>query len=217
VKLSCLRRYGAACGLVLLLAGCAGMKAQTGQNQKAVLERHYNDNIGLAGRLSILYAQNGHEQGVHGSFTWDQHRDHIVLNLLSPLGQTLAVIDIKPGIAVLTQADKSPIAAADVDLLTAQALGWPLPVSGLREWLQGFGHTAEGHAFVAQPNNATSSFETPDGWTLTYGVWQDDADNTPQNRPKRIDLRRQTEQAGPVSIRIVVDKWQVTDTATTQQ
>lgn len=213
-----LRRYGAACGLALLLAGCAGMTAQTSLNQGSVaLKRHYNDSIVLAGRLSILYTQYGREQGVHGSFTWDQHSDHIVLSLFSPLGQTLVVIDIKPGIAVLTQADKNPIAAADVDLLLAQALGWPLPVSSLHEWLQGFGHTADGHAFVAQPNSTSSTFETPDGWTLNYGAWQDDADNTAQNRPKRIDLKRQTEQAGPVSIRIVIDKWQVAGTATASQ
>lgn len=173
-----------------------------------MLERRYNDNIELSGRLSIRYEQDRREQAVHGSFTWNQSARHIVLSLLSPLGQTLATIDIKPGLAVLTQSGKAPLAAADVDILTEQALGWPLPVSGLRDWLQGFGRGADGKSFVAQPSNDTTRYVTPDGWNLSYGEWQDDAAKTAQNRPKRIDLARDTKQAGPVSIRIVIDKWQ---------
>jgi outer membrane lipoprotein LolB len=64
---------------------------------------------------------------------------------------------------------------------------------------------------VAQTAQAPQRLLTPDGWTLTYGEWQDDAANTVQNHPKRIDLSRDTKQAGPVSIRIVIDKWQPSD------
>jgi outer membrane lipoprotein LolB len=46
---------------------------------------------------------------------------------------------------------------------------------------------------------------TRDGWRIRYAGWQDD---TPPTRPKRIDLERYTAQAGDVSIRIVIDKWQ---------
>jgi outer membrane lipoprotein LolB len=38
--------------------------------------------------------------------------------------------------------------------------------------------------------------------------WEDDYQTPAQSRPKRIDLTRQTEQAGKVMIRIVLDKWQ---------
>jgi outer membrane lipoprotein LolB len=203
-----LRHYGAALGLALSLTGCAGLMSQPQQNAGPPVARHYQETIALGGRMSIRYTQNNLEQAVHGSFTWDQQTRHIVLSLLSPLGQTLATIDIRPGMAVLTQSDKVPLAATDVDILTEQALGWPLPVAGLRDWLQGFGSSQDGQPFVAQPAQAPQRVLTPDGWTLTYGEWQDDAANTAQNRPKRIDLTRDTRQAGPVSIRIVIDKWQ---------
>jgi len=184
------------------------MTTHTATQAAPMLARTYQDSIALVGRLSILYAPNGRQQALHGSFTWDQHADHISLSLLSPLGQTLALIDVNAGVAVLTQAGQAAVTATDVDALTQQALGWPLPVAGMRDWLQGFGHSTDGQPFVAQPGSESSNFVTDDGWNLTYGAWQDDAANTLQNRPKRIDLKRQTEQAGAVSIRIVIDKWQ---------
>ncbi|MFL9880737.1 lipoprotein insertase outer membrane protein LolB [Herbaspirillum rhizosphaerae] len=207
MTINLLKHVAAAC-LVMLAAGCATVAPPESADSGPAVERRYNDSIDLSGRLSIRYEQDRREQAVHGSFTWNQSARHIVLSLLSPLGQTLATIDIKPGIAVLTQSGKPPLSAADVDVLTEQALGWPLPVSGLRDWLQGFGRGADGKAFVAQPSRDTVRFTTRDGWNLSYGEWQDDAAKTEKNRPKRIDLTRETKQAGPVSIRIVIDDWQ---------
>lgn len=209
-----LRRCGAALSLTLLLAACADMNPHSGQDPGPPVARHYQDSIVLNGRLSILYTQRNQPQSLYGSFTWSQQADHTQLSLLSPLGQTLAVIDIRPGIAVLTQPGKAPLAAADVDVLTAQALGWPLPVSGLRDWLQGFGHDLNGNPFVAHPANGPHRFLTQDGWTLTYGDWQDGEANSIRNHPKRIDLTRQTQQAGAVSIRIVIVEWQTRDMST---
>jgi outer membrane lipoprotein LolB len=200
-------KHAAATGLVLLAAGCASLSPQDAKDNGPALERQYSDAIDLGGRLSVRYEQNGREEAVHGSFTWNQSARHVVVTLLSPLGQTLATINIKPGVAVLTQSGKPPMTATDVDILTEQALGWPLPISGLRDWLQGFGRGADGKLFVAQPAADTVRLTTRDGWSLSYGEWQDGAANTASNHPKRIDLARETKQAGPVSIRIVIDSW----------
>jgi outer membrane lipoprotein LolB len=210
-----LRRYGAAFGLALLMSGCA-MLSPARPDAGPPLERHYSETITLGGRLSVRYTQNNQEQAVHGSFTWDQRSKHIAVSLLSPLGQTLATIDIGPDMAVLTQSGKPPLAATDVDILTEQALGWPLPIAGLRNWLLGFGRDAGGHDFTAQPSAEPLRLITSDGWNLSYGEWQDDVANTPKNHPRRIDLARETRQAGPVAIRIVIDQWQVSSTTATQ-
>jgi len=103
------------------------------------------------------------------------------------------------------QTGKGPRSAADVEGLTADTLGWPLPVAGLRDWLQGFATDPAGQRLVATPANDT--IVTREGWRLRYANWQSDAAaSTPH--PKRIDLARSTEQAGEVSIRIVIDTWQ---------
>jgi hypothetical protein len=52
------------------------------------------------------------------------------------------------------QAGRAPRTASDIDTLTAQqALGWSLPVSGLRDWLQGYATGASGKRFAASPAN----------------------------------------------------------------
>jgi outer membrane lipoprotein LolB len=93
--------------------------------------------------------------------------------------------------------------ARDIDALTAQALGWALPVSGMRDWLQGYATTADGKRFAASPAN--NSVVTSDGWTLTFVSWQDDKAALPM--PKRIDAQRPASAAsGPLALRIVLDQ-----------
>lgn len=193
----------------LLLSGCAtvGAPDETAAiaTSKPDALRVYHDAVELSGRLSVRYQEKGMDQAVHGSFTWAQGADRTVVTLLSPLGQTLATIHITPTLSTLTQSGRAPRVAADVDVLAAEALGWPLPLSGLRDWLQGFAVDAADRRFVAAQEGAKVT--TRDGWRIQYPTWQDDADPA-QRRPKRIDLERTTAQAGEVALRIVIDSWQ---------
>jgi outer membrane lipoprotein LolB len=169
----------------------------------AMTTRAYLQNIDLSGRLSVRYQRDGKDESLHGNFTWNQTPAQTGITLLSPLGQTVASIAITPEGASLQQSGNvPPRTAPDVDELVTASLGWPLPIAGLRYWLQGFGTDASGNAFVASPQ--APDVTTKDGWRLRYVNWQDD---TP-NRPKRIDLERWTAQAGDVAIRIVIDTWQ---------
>jgi outer membrane lipoprotein LolB len=198
-----------ALAFTLLGAGCANLTQPPAANAGAQQNlRPYRQNIELEGRLSLRYQQNHEERSVHGSFTWAQKNGQTTLRLLSPLGQTLAVIEIKPGLATLTQSGQAPRSAADADRLTAQTLGWPLPIAGLRDWLQGFATDADGKAFVAHApagSDDAVGVTTRDGWRIQYLNWQAGTTNGAA-MPKRIDLERYTEQAGEVAIRIVIDK-----------
>lgn len=190
--------------LVLLLAGCASLAppAAVPPASAGRIARHYIDNIELAGRLSVRYQGEQKEEGLHGSFNWTQTGAATRVTLLSPLGQTVAVIEADRAGARLLQAGQPPRSAADVNRLTLQTLGWPLPVGGLREWLQGYAIDAAGREFIASPQR--DAVTTADGWQLRYAAWQEDQPNI----PRRIDLARTTAQAGDVSIRIVIDSWQ---------
>jgi outer membrane lipoprotein LolB len=193
--------------LPVVLAGCAtfGTPDRAAPDAEAKASaRPYRDAIEIGGRLSAHYQQNGSEQAVHGNFTWVQSLDRTRVTLLSPLGQIMATIDITPNSSTLTLAGQAPRAAADVDALAANALGWPLPVSGLRDWLQGFAVNNEGRRVVATPRE--SAIATRDGWNIRYASWHDDTDLSAH--PKRIDLDRDTAEAGNVAIRIVLDNWQ---------
>lgn len=205
--------------LALALTGCANIAPPPAvptpvapESRQATPVRTYRDAIDLDGRLSVRYQRNGHEEAVHGSFTWAQTAHQATVTLLSPLGQTLATIEVTPDHSSLTQAGRPPRVAADVDALAADALGWPLPVAGLRDWLQGFAIDGSGHRVIATPSTTTTTVATPDGWRIHYASWQNDdpaaGDPAAHNHPKRIDLERSTAQAGDVSIRIVIDSWQ---------
>lgn len=168
--------------------------------------RSFKDTIDLGGRLSVRYQTNNKEEALHGSFIWSQTPAQTTVTLLSPLGQTIAVINVSPNGATLAQGGQPVRSADNVDALTAETLGWPLPVAGLREWLQGFALDAAGRRFIATP--AAPEITTRESWRIRYAAWLEENSATAQSRPKRIDLARATEQAGDVSIRIVIDSWQ---------
>lgn len=164
----------------------------------------YQETIDLKGRLSVRYEQNGKEEALHGSFVWSQGPAGTHVSLLSPLGQTIATILVTTESATLNQAGQAPRSAFDVDALTRETLGWPLPVAGLRDWLQGFANSVDGTRFVASPQ--ANSVTTIDGWRIRYVSWQ----NQPEPRPRRIDMEHSqsgsaTQPIGEVAIRIVID------------
>lgn len=190
------RRAFLALALVAALGGCASVAPPSGG------ERSYQESVTLGGRLSVRYPQDGKPQSVQGKFLWSQQRDSTTIELYSPLGQTLARIAIEPGRAILEAARGSRRVAATADALTEQTLGWPLPVDGLRYWLQGFVHSGE-RALVAATPGGADSFRS-DGWRIRVASWQQ-AGNLAL--PKRIDLEREDNAGGEIALRLVIDDW----------
>ena len=184
--------------IAAVLAGCA----TTGAPLSTSTVGAYRDSIDLSGRLSVNYQRDGKPESVTGNFNWIQRPGRIDVSLASPLGQTIASITVTPDLATLTQTDRTPRVAKDIDTLSAQALGWSLPVSGLRDWLQGYATDAAGKRFAASPAN--NSVYTKDGWRLRFVSWQDD--KAAQPMPRRIDAERDaTATSDELAIRIVID------------
>ena len=188
-----IRRAFALAACAAVLAGCA-TTAPLSQAPVAA----YRDTVNLAGRLSVNYQKDGKAESITGKFNWQQTPGRVDVSLASPLGQTIAAISVTPESATLTQAERPPRVAKDLETLTNESLGWSLPVSGLRDWLQGYATGADGKRFTASPAN--SNVTTKDGWRLRFVSWQDGA-GTPQ--PKRIDADRNDGQE--LQIRIVID------------
>ncbi|MES2264084.1 MAG: outer membrane lipoprotein LolB [Pseudomonadota bacterium] len=187
-----------------MLSGCASLAPNTPPPSTASVAP-YREALELSGRLAVQYSRDGKEESVSGvKFTWLQQPRRTDVSLASPLGQTLANISVTPEAATLTESGKAPRSAADIDTLSAQTLGWRLPVSGLRDWLQGYATGAGGQRYVASP--AADSVTTADGWHVRFVSWQEGA-GAP--RPKRIDAERGAGgQVDAMSIRIVLDPQQ---------
>lgn len=182
------------------LAGCA-VTPSAPRSSAAVAP--YRDELELTGRIAINYSRDGKKESLNGKFVWQQGRANTDVTLISPTGQTVAVINVTPSSATLTESGKPPRTAPDLDALTRQTLGWTLPVSGLRDWLQGYAIARDGQRFIASPAN--DNVITRDGWKLDYMSWQDDAAAVPQ--PKRIDATRIVlgQAVDDLAIRIVID------------
>jgi outer membrane lipoprotein LolB len=202
----------AAFALTLPLTACITTQAvhppTTGTGTGAALPHNYYDNIDISGRFSVQFEHNGRPESWSGSFTWAQTPDKTTVALLSPLGQTLATIVSDEQMATMIQSGQEPRRAANVDALVQETLGWPLPISHLRDWLQAYTVNANGQRI---PETPTSSpiIATADGWNLNFVSWQDNNDFSIQNMPKRIDLERETAEAGKVAMRLVITSSQV--------
>nr|WP_315397730.1 outer membrane lipoprotein LolB [uncultured Duganella sp.] len=193
-------------GALSALAGCATTSAP--RSTAAVAP--YRDTLDLAGRIAINYSRDGKPESLSGKFTWRQTAANTDVSLISPTGQTVAVINVTPTSASLKRSGEPTRSAPDLDSLTRQTLGWTLPVSGLRDWLQGHAVAADGSRFTASP--ASDTVVTRDGWKLDYVSWQEPTPGTAGEgaaapRPKRIDVTRIAlgQQVDDMSIRIVID------------
>ena len=197
---SFLSRWLAAAAGALLLAACA----TTGAPPPNAPVAPYREQLELDGRLFVNFEKDGKPDTLSVKFNWQQQGPRVDVSLATPLGQTVAKISVTPQAATLTQANRAPLTAPDIDGLTQEALGWPLPVSGLRDWLQGYATGADGKRFAASP--ASSSVLTADGWQLNFVSWQDAAPGAAHPQPKRIDATRAASaHGGPLAIRIVLE------------
>ncbi|WP_454055736.1 lipoprotein insertase outer membrane protein LolB [Cupriavidus sp. Marseille-Q8015] len=184
----------------LWLAACASVTPTRGFDAgETARTEHYS------GRFAANYVRYGRNEGVQGSFRWEEQGRNVRLDLVSPLGQTLAVITSTPSGATLDLPNEAPRNAPEVDSLMEQALGFSLPVAGLRDWIHG-------RPTPGTPANATRDVKgrldtlAQNGWTVRYVDWQD----PPQGatvataRPRRMDLARDTGET-PLTVRLVID------------
>ena len=194
------RRYRvAALAVTALLAGACATPEVTPVVPTA---RVCHARIALSGRFSVQYQQAGRDAAMYGGFRWEQQPDHTRIELLSPLGQTLAEIDVTPQRATFTPAGQPARSAPDIDALATTMLGWSLPVAGLRGWLQGCACDAQARCQAL----ASGAGSVQGGWRIAYPAWEAEGQ---QSRPKRIDLQHDGEAgASAMSLRLVIDTWQ---------
>jgi outer membrane lipoprotein LolB len=181
--------FNSACSILPATSGLPPSSAYT--------QRNYQDHIQLSGKLAIHYEKNNQTQNLPANFIWEQNGKDLKVTILSPLGQTLARITDNAQGAMLEQDGKMPVQASDLDQLLATTLRWPLPVSGMRDWLQGSLLQPDGsHRML----NAADQTVEAAGWKIRYASW-----HTTPVMPKRIDLSRYTTETGEVSLNIFVE------------
>jgi outer membrane lipoprotein LolB len=182
----------------LWLAACASVTpSRSFDTDPRAQAREYS------GRFAASYVRYGRDEGVQGSFQWREQGGNVRLDLISPLGQTLAVVTATPTGATLDLPNEAPRNAPEVDGLLEQALGFSLPVAGMRDWLHG--RPAPGSpASATRDQQGRLETLTQNGWTVRYPAWQAGAQGGPETLPRRIDMARDG-GTGPMSVRLVID------------
>jgi outer membrane lipoprotein LolB len=171
---------------VILVAGCA-------TTPEATPDRLYT------GRFSAVAVQGDKRESVSGRFSVEVRGDRRRVDLATPLGTTVARIEVGPEGASSSGPGMQDTRGPDADALAEQLLGWRLPVSGLPDWIEGrpvptrpavVGHEGSRLVLIEQ-----------DGWivqiTETFSA---------SGRPRLIVLERAASPQAPgVSLRLVVD------------
>jgi outer membrane lipoprotein LolB len=186
--------FGQALAVAALFGACApvALERASGLGAPAAPQTSFD----IAGRLSARHGSDA----LTANFRWRHASQRDELELASPLGQTVALLSGDASNVRLQAADGRVSTASDWSALTAQGLGWPLPVDGLAFWIQGAPHP--GSAFSTETgDDGRVALLRQDGWTIVYHAYTQAA--APDWRPARMTL-----SYPDVELRIAVDRWQ---------
>ncbi|QQC62627.1 lipoprotein insertase outer membrane protein LolB [Paraburkholderia ginsengisoli] len=192
---------GFAAAAVVALAGCASVKPQGPSTSNAATSVTAQTSRAYQGRFAIQYNdQNGQQRNAYGNFTWQETGDTVTLQLRNPLGQTLAIVTSSPATATLELPNREPLTADNVSTLMQNALGFALPVEGLRYWLQPSPAPTSRAKTEKDPEQPSRLKQiTQDGWTIDYLAYAD----APATGVKRLNLSR---SEPPLDIKLVLDQ-----------
>ena len=153
-----------------------------------------------SGRFAVTTALGEQRESVSGRFSLEVRGPQQILELASPLGTTVARIEIEPGGARATGARMQEVRGADADALTEQLLGWPLPVSGLADWIEGR-PVPQRSARIERDGERIVLIEQ-DGWVIRLSEYFEGT-----ARPRRLVLERPAGANTPsVTLRLIVDR-----------
>ena len=89
------------------------------------------------GRTAIVQGREGWNAGI----SWEEQGDQFRIKLSGPFAQGGVLLDGNPQTVTLTLDDGDTLTAATPEQLLAEAMGWLLPVSALRDWVRGIPYT----------------------------------------------------------------------------
>lgn len=187
--------------LAALLAGCAargGERAAMAESDR--LQRARESALGpvadfdLHGRIAV---SDGTSAG-SGRIDWQQRGAAYTLNFLAAVSNRNWKLEVRPGQAVLIEANGAVRLARSAEELLARELNWRIPAGALRYWVLGL-------RVPDQPGQALYGVDgqlqriEQSGWTIRYEEF--DGSHSPA-LPRKLRAR-----SGEREVRIVVRRW----------
>ncbi|MBU4612107.1 outer membrane lipoprotein LolB [Achromobacter sp. GG226] len=155
--------------------------------------------LARSGRFALRVDEiSGKQNAVQGGFAWRDDGRALVLDLTSPVGATLARVDVAPnGAALLTEANGTQTAAATADELVARVLGSPIPVGGLRDWLRGHLPANPPATIVERDAEGRPQAYDQAGWRVRVNAYD-------ATGPVRLEMQRNEPGHGVINVRLVI-------------
>ncbi|MFO7579182.1 MAG: lipoprotein insertase outer membrane protein LolB [Nitrosomonas halophila] len=189
--------------LTLTLTSCAGPEIRPAAITTTIIPPAFEQQESmdrffmLVGRLAVKTDQ----QKFSGSVRWRHtaHEDEIYL--FSPLGQVVAEIYRDRTGVRLTTSEPAIYRAATAEQLTAQVLGWELPLAGLRYWVRGRHFPMTVAEKDTDRDHRTVAIRQ-DGWQIAY------LDYYPEQAAQSALPRLLEFTRADMKMKLVVDQWQ---------
>lgn len=155
--------------------------------------------LSRVGRFALTVSEVGGKQNaVQGGFAWRDDGTNLTLDLVSPVGQTLARVEAGQGGALLREANGRETRALNPDALVALVLGSRIPVSGLREWLRGTQAADPVAVVLEKDSEGRPALFTQAGWQVRVNQYD-------QVGPTRMLLQRTEANGQDIDLRLVVN------------
>lgn len=125
--------------LILMLTGCAQLwQSKPAGDPEQLWQQRQMQQADLnawafKGRTAIVQGREGWNAGIH----WQERGQQFQIKLSGPFSQGGVVLDGNAETVTLTLDDGETVSAATPEQLLAEAMGWLLPVSALRDWVRG--------------------------------------------------------------------------------
>lgn len=174
--------------LLLSLTGCASAPVKMERPVKPDAPFVFN------GRVLITQGMMRDGGGIHWA-----HGEGDEILLLGPLGYTAGRINRNADGATLEDAGGRRLSAKDAESLMQQALGWQLPLSGLRYWVTGI-PAPEGEFSFERDAKGRITLLKQDGWDISYTRFTSNVANA---LPLQLEMRR-----AEVEVKLVIDSWE---------
>lgn len=168
-------RYIGLLVVTISLNSCAMFyDVQVDKPEKYVAPKQIDLNFDVNGRFSIKSSN----KNSYGNFTWNRTPQLEVLELNTPIGETVARLTIESDNITLVDSNKKVYSDDDLDDLMEERLGFVLPLNYLHYWIQGVSLSNE--PITAHLEDGFEQL----GWKVEYLQWQD------PNHPKIIQCSR---------------------------
>lgn len=156
----------------------------------------YHPHFELAGRISVMKGQHGE----FGQLRWTCSQEKQEIALLSPLGQTVAVIFQSDKKSATLRTGSEMRSAPTFDALVQDALGTAVPILDIAYWIQGVADTQSGQAVI----NESDSAGRPE--KLVHSGWEISIEGY-RRLGVAIVATRLRAIKGETVVKIIIDDW----------